>query len=163
MNVSNVANYNPVSASYGSSSVGGVAGRFYTNVYLPPGVKMDPVFCVDLKPLQKVLNLDQAQVDSGIPVCGLVKGTVNKPIFYYPIAVSVYNKLPGTITLEILCSSLLLFFTQAPFFETASLLLFTPSHSFLTSCSPLSLNCVLFLSSHGSICQIRSLRVSGQP
>ena len=95
MNVSQVGGYTPVAASYGTESVGGIAGRFYTNVYLPPGVKMDPVFCVDLKPLQKVLNLDQAQVDSTIPVCGIVKGTVNKPIFYYPIAVSVYDKLPG--------------------------------------------------------------------
>ena len=95
MNISRVTDYNPVAASYGSSSVGGIGGKFYTNVFLPPGVKMDPVFCVDLKPLQKVLKLDQAQVDSTIPVCGLIKGTVNNPIFYYPIAVSVYNKLPG--------------------------------------------------------------------
>ena len=100
MNVSQVGGYTPVAASYGTESVGGIAGRFYTNVYLPPGVKMDPVFCVDLKPLQKVLNLDQAQVDSTIPVCGIVKGTVNKPIFYYPIAVSVYDKLPGKTTQE---------------------------------------------------------------
>ena len=95
MNISRVSDYNPVSASYGTSSVGGIAGRFYTNVFLPPGVKMDPVFCVDLKALQKVLNLDQSQIDSGIPVCGIVKGTVNNPIFYYPIAVSVYDTLPG--------------------------------------------------------------------
>ena len=102
MNVSQVSGYTPVAASYGSSSVGGIAGKFYTNVYLPPGVKMDPVFCVDLKPLQKVLNLDQSQVDSAVPVCGIVKGTVNKPIFYYPIAVSVYDKLPCKMTQELL-------------------------------------------------------------
>ena len=98
MNISQVSGYTPIAASYGTSSVGGIAGKFYTNAFLPPGTKLDPVFCVDLKPLQKVLNLDQAQVDSGIPVCGIVKGTVNKPIFYYPIAVSVYDKLPGTMT-----------------------------------------------------------------
>ena len=89
MNVSSLDIYTPVAASYGSQSVGGVKGQFYIS---PLGVGvMEPVFCVDKKALQKTLKLTNSQVSSAIPICGFVHGPVDTPLFYYPIAVSVYN------------------------------------------------------------------------
>ena len=89
MNVSSLDIYTPVAASYGSQSVGGVPGQFYIS---PLGVGvMEPIFCVNKRALQKVLKLTNAQVSSTIPICGFVHGPVDAPLFYYPIAVSVYN------------------------------------------------------------------------
>lgn len=40
----------------------------------------------------------QEAATSTFPICGLVKGSVTNPKFYYPIALSMYNNLPAANT-----------------------------------------------------------------
>jgi hypothetical protein len=89
-NLTTYSAYTQVKSSYGSSGVYGIPGTFWIDPSLDD--YMEPVFCLDLKAVNAKYNLNLESVYlNGNPVCFLVKGSMDYPILYYPVALSAYG------------------------------------------------------------------------
>jgi hypothetical protein len=94
MGISQMSSFTQVSSAYGASGAAGVPGTWLINSFVAP---MDPIFCLDVgayRKKYKISTITDSQV-TGPPVCFIVQGPIDEPIFYYPMTASYYT-LPDT-------------------------------------------------------------------